>query len=92
MKEEKEADKEIQMVLDRLYQTEVVANNLKYDFELRIAKTRTEYKTHYKGKERKENINRLVVIREERLSIIDKARMDVQIESIKAYVKKEMKE
>lgn len=90
MNEEKETDKEIQMVLDRLYQTEVATNNLKYNFELRIAKTRTEYITHYKGKERKESINRLGAIRVERLNTIDKARTDVQIEIIKEYVKKEM--
>ena len=90
MSEEKETDKEIKVVLDRLYQTEVATNNLKYDFELRIAKTRTEYITHYKGKELKESINRLVAIREERLDIIDKARVDVQIGIVKEYVKREM--
>ena len=90
MSEEKEVDKEIQKVLDRLYQTEVATNNLKYDFELRIAKTRIEYTTHYKGKEQKENINRLGAVREERLDTIDKARTEIQIEIIKDYVKKEM--
>ena len=85
-----EEDKEIELLLDRLYQTDVVINNLKHDFELRLAKTKTECRAFYKGKELKINIDLLGIIRGERLGIMDKARTNIKIEIIEDYVKRKM--
>lgn len=75
-------------LLDRLYQAEVATDNLKDDFELRFLETKTDYRTRYKGKELKVNLNLLGVIRKERLGVIDRARMNVQTEIIGDNVKR----
>ena len=80
MSEEK--DKEIEMLLDRLYQADVVTINLKHDFELRLSKTKTECRTNYKGKELKVNLGLLGAIRKERLDVIDKVKTNIQRERL----------
>ena len=87
----KEEDKESETLWGRIYQAEVATNNLKTDFEMRLAKTKAEYRTHYNGKVLKTNLALLEAIREERFDTIDKARTKIQIEIIKDYVKREMK-
>jgi len=84
-------EKETEKLLDRLYRVDVAVNDLKLDFEIRHSKTRTDYETHYKGKELKLNLSFLDKLREERLHFIDEARMKVQCEIIGDYVREEMK-
>ena len=92
MGEKNEADKEIKLVFDTIYQTEVATNALKHNLETHIAEIRTQYRAHYKGTELKASLTFLEALREERLQTITKAETEIQIDIIKNYVKKEMEE